>query len=86
MLQSGACTGAHCVVVAAVQPKRLPGRLPRRRLGLELEAAERRLQEASKGRESRLRKAGIAGRLQMALELRRLDAQARVVSALCFAC
>ena len=38
-----------------------------------LEALEKRLQEASKARESRLRKAGLPARARMAAELRDMD-------------
>lgn len=42
-------------------------------LRMEVDALEKKLQEASKLRESRLRKAGIAGRARMASELRDMD-------------
>ena len=42
-------------------------------LNLQLDALEKQLQEASKARESRLRKAGIQGRARMASELRDMD-------------
>ncbi len=38
-----------------------------------MEALEKRLQEASKARESRLRKAGLPARARMAAELRDMD-------------
>ncbi|KAL0029741.1 hypothetical protein WJX79_006839 [Trebouxia sp. C0005] len=42
-------------------------------LRMEVDALEKKLQESSKLRESRLRKAGIAGRARMASELRDMD-------------
>lgn len=42
-------------------------------LRMEVDALEKKLQESSKLRESRLRKAGIAGRARMASELREMD-------------
>ncbi|MEW5311407.1 MAG: hypothetical protein WDW38_003126 [Sanguina aurantia] len=50
-------------------------------LSLELESLEKELQEASKVRENRLRKAGIAGRVQMAIQLKLLDAEVLGLSA-----
>jgi hypothetical protein len=49
-------------------------------LHAEIEDLEGRLQEASKARESRLRKAGIQGRARLAAELRQMDNQVVVVS------
>jgi hypothetical protein len=46
----------------------------------EIEELERRLQEASKARESRLRKAGAQGRARLAAELRQMDAAVAAVS------
>lgn len=42
-------------------------------LNLQLDALEKKLQDASKARESRLRKAGLQGRARMASELRDMD-------------
>lgn len=51
-------------------------------LSLELSSLERRLQEASKARESKLRKAGIQGSVQMAMQIRNLDADVSGLSRL----
>ncbi|KAL4443418.1 hypothetical protein ABPG75_011155 [Micractinium tetrahymenae] len=42
-------------------------------LNMQLDALEKKLQDASKARESRLRKAGLQGRARMASELREMD-------------
>ncbi|GIL51245.1 hypothetical protein Vafri_7097 [Volvox africanus] len=52
------------------------------RLSLDLEALEKRLQEASKKRENKLRKAGLQGRVQMAIQLKGLDAEVLYLSSL----
>ncbi|GIL75359.1 hypothetical protein Vretimale_8033, partial [Volvox reticuliferus] len=52
------------------------------RLSLDLEALEKRLQEASKKRENKLRKAGLQGRVQMAIQLKGLDAEVLQLSSL----
>ncbi|EFJ48119.1 hypothetical protein VOLCADRAFT_104902 [Volvox carteri f. nagariensis] len=52
------------------------------RLSLDLEALEKRLQEASKKRENKLRKAGLQGRVQMAIQLKGLDAEVLHLSSL----
>ncbi|KAG2426867.1 hypothetical protein HYH02_014720 [Chlamydomonas schloesseri] len=44
-------------------------------LSLELEGLEKKLQDASKNRENRLRKAGLQDRVQVAIQLKGLDAQ-----------
>ncbi|KAG2422678.1 hypothetical protein HXX76_015842 [Chlamydomonas incerta] len=44
-------------------------------LSLELEGLEKKLQDASKTRENRLRKAGLQDRVQVAIQLKGLDAQ-----------
>ncbi|GFR42923.1 hypothetical protein Agub_g3924, partial [Astrephomene gubernaculifera] len=49
-------------------------------LVLDLEALEKQLQEASKSRENKLRKAGLQGRVQMAIQLRSLDARVALLS------
>ena len=49
---------------------------------MELEQLERRLQDASRARENRLRKAGLSGRVQMAIELKGLDADVLALSRL----
>jgi LETM1-like protein len=46
----------------------------------EIEELEKKLQEASKARETRLRKAGIQGRARMAAELRQMDNEVAAVS------
>ena len=46
----------------------------------EIEELEKKLQEASKARENRLRKAGISGRARMAAELRQMDNEVAAVS------
>eukprot|EP00877_Chromochloris_zofingiensis_P001136 jgi/Chrzof1/11022/Cz05g20210.t1 len=51
-------------------------------LGMELETLERQLQEASKARETKLRKAGIAGRVALATQLKMLDADVITLSRL----
>lgn len=42
---------------------------------LELEGLEKRVQEASKAREARLRNAGLAGRVQLATQMRLMDSE-----------
>jgi hypothetical protein len=49
-------------------------------LKLEMDALEKQLQEASKARESRLRKAGIPQRARMSAELREMDAHISALS------
>lgn len=49
---------------------------------MELETLERQLQEASKARETKLRKAGIAGRVALATQLKMLDADVITLSRL----
>eukprot|EP00879_Flechtneria_rotunda_P008574 GHRR01008984.1.p1 GENE.GHRR01008984.1~~GHRR01008984.1.p1 ORF type:complete len:466 (+),score=187.81 GHRR01008984.1:140-1537(+) len=51
-------------------------------LGLQLESLEKRLVEASKAREARLRKAGAAGRVAVAIQLRSMDAEVIAISRL----
>ncbi|GBF97790.1 hypothetical protein Rsub_10215 [Raphidocelis subcapitata] len=51
-------------------------------LGRELESLEKRLQEASKARESKLRKAGLAGRVALASQLKAMDAEVITLSRL----
>lgn len=50
------------------------------KLSLEIDELEKKLQEASKIRESRLRKAGIQGRARIAGELRTMDSEVAAVS------
>ncbi|KAG2485057.1 hypothetical protein HYH03_016155 [Edaphochlamys debaryana] len=49
-------------------------------LSLELEGLEKKLQEASKNRENKLRKAGLQDRVQMAIQLKGLDAEVLAIS------
>ncbi|KAF6258973.1 hypothetical protein COO60DRAFT_1515473 [Scenedesmus sp. NREL 46B-D3] len=51
-------------------------------LTLQLESLEKRLVEASKAREARLRKAGAAGRVAVAIQLRSMDAEVIAISRL----
>ncbi|GAX73890.1 hypothetical protein CEUSTIGMA_g1340.t1 [Chlamydomonas eustigma] len=51
-------------------------------LSMELELLEQKLQEASKTRENKLRRAGLPGRVQMAIELKGLDADVFALSRL----
>jgi len=78
--------GAQCGVAALSLP--LPTSTARgsevaiSQLGLELDSLEKRLQDASKARETKLRKAGLPGRVQMAVQLRGLDADVALLSQL----
>jgi hypothetical protein len=51
-------------------------------LTLQLESLEKRLVEASKAREAKLRKAGAAGRVAVAIQLRSMDAEVIAISRL----
>jgi hypothetical protein len=51
-------------------------------LALQLESLEKRLVEASKAREAKLRKAGAAGRVAVAIQLRSMDAEVIAISRL----
>ena len=51
-------------------------------LGMDLDSLEKRLQDASRARETRLRKAGLPGRVQMAIQLKGLDADVLALSRL----
>jgi hypothetical protein len=51
-------------------------------LALQLESLEKRLVEASKAREAKLRKAGAAGRVAVAIQLRSMDADVIAISRL----
>uniref|UniRef100_A0A383VBJ9 Letm1 RBD domain-containing protein n=1 Tax=Tetradesmus obliquus TaxID=3088 RepID=A0A383VBJ9_TETOB len=69
---------------ALVQPPSSKKDVERRisELTLQLESLEKRLVEASKAREAKLRKAGAAGRVAVAIQLRSMDAEVIAISRL----
>ncbi|KAG1670756.1 hypothetical protein FOA52_013983 [Chlamydomonas sp. UWO 241] len=71
----GAASGVEQLALPLPKSTAKDSELAISQLGLELEALETRLQDASKQRENKLRKAGLPGRVQMAVQLRGLDAK-----------
>jgi len=71
---SGRQTALDSMGLPTPTSTRKEGELVVSMLSLELDNLERQLQEASKARENKLRKAGLPGRVQMAIELKGLDA------------
>ena len=75
---SGAAAGldtAAALPVPSARPQERAARIAA--FALDITQLEGRLQEASKAREGRLRKAGLGGRARLAGELRDMDSQVR---------